>query len=164
MIDLIITYNEQDDTIDAFFKVFQLDRDATAPSVKNEYIKLCLRCHPDNNIPPSTYIEKNILNQANIYFDDYFYYVDNQVIEIQESDYDSDMEETHKQFISKNKFKANIKVLNLGGKFKDTEEYFIPPDNWLDLHTFQNESGSNLVRKLDTLFCCAEKTPMELFV
>ena len=104
------------------------------------------------------------MNEVKIYTDDNFYLVYSQVVEINDSDSDIAMEETRKRFVSKDKFKANIKVLNLGGKFKDTEEYFIPPDNWLDLHTFQNESGSNLVRKLDTLFCCAEKTPMELFV
>ena len=36
------------------------------------------------------------MKQSKRYIDDYFYYIDSQVIEIHESDYDSDMEETHK--------------------------------------------------------------------
>ena len=41
------------------------------------------------------------------------------------------MEETRKKFVSKDKFKANIKVLHLGEMFKDTEKYLMIPDNWL---------------------------------
>ena len=48
--------------------------------------------------------------------------------------------------------------------FKDTEEYFILPDNWLKLHKFHNECGSNLVRELENLFHCAANTLMKIFV
>ena len=54
------------------------------------------------------------------------------------------MEETHKKFFSKNKFKYDIKVLHLGGGFKDTEGGFMLPDNWLSLHIFQNKRVSIL--------------------
>ena len=35
------------------------------------------------------------MNQAKIYIDNYFYFIDSQVIEIHDSDSDSNMEETH---------------------------------------------------------------------
>ena len=72
------------------------------------------------------------------------------------------MEEKHKTFFSKEKGKANIKVLHLGGKFKFPEEYLMIPESWLYLHTFQNRNGSNLACELETLFHCHENNPIKL--
>ena len=64
-----------------------------------------------------------MLNQSNVYFDDYFYHIDSQFIEINDSDYDSDTEETHKYLTPKQKWKAKIIFLHLGAKFKPRERF-----------------------------------------
>ena len=44
-----------------------------------------------------------------------------------------------------------------------TEEYFMLPDNWLDLHTSHNEHGRNLALELETLSHFSANTPMQFF-
>ena len=156
----IITANERDDTIDACFDFFQLNSDATKETVKREYGRFCLRFHPDKNSSPSDSKVTKIPKQAKRYIDDHFYFIDIQVIEIHDSDYDSGTEKTHKKIISKEKCKANIKVLHLGDKFKDTEKYLMLTDNWLDLQTSHNEHISTLARELENLFHYDANTSM----
>ena len=53
------------------------------------------------------------LNEAKWFIDDYFHFVNSQVIEMHDSDFDSDTEETDKLFVSKEKCTQNIKVMKI---------------------------------------------------
>ena len=78
------------------FLNISFNRDATAAAVKKVYRKLCLRCHLYKNSSPCASKLTKILNQAKIYINDYFYYIDSKLIEIHYSDSASDTEETQK--------------------------------------------------------------------
>ena len=75
------------------FSASQVNRDATSETVKNSYRKLCLMYHPDKNSSPRASKSMNILNQEKRYIDDYFYYIDIQVVVIHDSGSDRDTEE-----------------------------------------------------------------------
>ena len=55
----------------------------------------------------------NLFRKANIFIGDYFYLIDVQVVEIHDSDSNSDLEETHKFVVTKFKCIENTKVLHI---------------------------------------------------
>ena len=65
-------------------------------------------CHLDNSSYPCTYILAEIINQPRRYIDDHFNNIYSQIIDIHDSDYESDTEKTHKMFISKDKRREKI--------------------------------------------------------
>ena len=63
LIDQIITSNKLDNTVDACFEVFQLDRNSTTANIKKLYRKFCLGFHPDDNSFPCASKVMKIMNQ-----------------------------------------------------------------------------------------------------
>ena len=87
------------------FNYFLFIHDANSATVKNAHRKLCLGIHPDKNSYTRASIDMVIINQARIYIADYFYCIYIKDIEIHNYDYNIDMEEKHKRYVSRYKCK-----------------------------------------------------------
>ena len=89
-----------------------------------------------------------ILSEEMLFIDGYFNFFDNQVIEIHGSDSDDNIQETHKNFVSREKFINNIKVFHMGANFKDIDKDLMLCYNFLDHHLYHSECGTHIVCEL----------------
>ena len=75
-----------------------MKNDAIATTAKNSHGKLLLGCHQDKNSSHRNPKLMNMANQEKEFIYNYIYYIDTQLIKINDSDSDIYMEESKKTF------------------------------------------------------------------